>query len=59
MPKKILIIFWGHPLFDGRCVNMMHQLLNQSYDVHVVGVSSETDTIPYKGATIELIDKTS
>ena len=57
MPKKILIIFWGHPLFDGRCVNMMHQLLNQSYDVHVVGVSSEADTISYKGATIELIDK--
>ena len=56
MPKKILMIFWGHPLFDGRCINMMNQLLNKNYIVHVVGVSSELDTISYKGATIEFID---
>ena len=57
MPKKILIIFWGHPYFDGRCMNMMEQLLNQNHQVTVLGVGEKSETLRYKGAKINLINK--
>jgi glycosyltransferase involved in cell wall biosynthesis len=57
MPKKILIIFWGHPLFDGRCVNMTTQLLNSNHDVYIMGVGNKSEIISYKKSTIQLIDK--
>ena len=56
MSKKIIIIFWGHPLFDGRCMNMMNQFLEQKYDVNILGVGSKSETINYKNVEIELID---
>ena len=52
MPKKILIIFWGHPYFDGRCMNMMEQLLNQNHQVTVLGVGEKSETLKYKNAKI-------
>ena len=57
MPKKILIIFWGHPLFDGRCINMINQLLNSNHDVYIMGVGNKSEIISYKKATIQLIGK--
>ena len=30
MNKKILIVFWGNPFFDGRCMNMINQLLKHN-----------------------------
>ena len=56
MPKKILIIFWGLPYFDGRCMNMMEQLLNQNHQVTVLGVGEKSETLKYKNAKINLID---
>ena len=36
MSKKILIIFWGHPLFDGRVMNMINQLITQKLSlIHI------------------------
>ena len=33
MSKKILIIFWGNPLYDGRCINMVNQCLNEKHQL--------------------------
>ena len=55
MNKKILIIFWGHPLFDGRCINMMNQLIQQGHLINVMGVGKKTECITYKNIDIELI----
>ena len=57
MPKNIVIIFWGHPLFDGRCMNMINQLLKSKNEVHVFGVGDKSEIVHYKKATIELIDR--
>ena len=57
MPRKILLIFWGHPLFDGRCVNMMEQLFKKKYDVKVLGVGFKAENMNYKNIAIKLIDK--
>ena len=38
MPKKILIIFWGNPFFDGRCMNLLEHLLNADYNIKIVCV---------------------
>ena len=56
MSKKILIIFWGHPLFDGRCMNIINQYLNQKHEIYVLGVGVKAEKIAYKNAMIELID---
>ena len=52
MPKRILIIFWGHPYFDGRCMNMIEQLSNQNYQVSVLGIGEKSETLKYKNAKI-------
>jgi len=57
MPKKVLIIFWGHPLYDGRCVNMINQCISENYVVKILGVYNKTEKIEYKNATIQLINK--
>jgi len=57
MPKKVLIIFWGHPLYDGRCVNMINQCISKNYVVKILGVYNKTEKIEYKNATIQLINK--
>ena len=56
MCKNIAIVFWGHPLFDGRCVNMINQLLKSNHNVHVIGVGNKSESIYYKKASIQLID---
>ena len=57
MSKKILIIFWGNPLYDGRCINMVNQCLNEKHQLKVLGVGIKTERINYKGATIQLINQ--
>ena len=56
MSKKILIIFWGHPLFDGRAMNMINQLITQKYEVCVLGVGLKSEKINYKNSRIKIID---
>ena len=56
MSKKILIIFWGHPLFDGRVMNMINQLITQKYEVCVLGVGLKSEKINYKNSRIKIID---
>ena len=58
MSKNIKIIFWGHPLYDGRCMNMIDQFINQNHKVSVLGVGNKSEKLNYKSAQIELIDKT-
>ena len=57
MPKKILMIFWGNPLYDGRCMNMMNQCINENHQLNILGVGIKAEKINYKSATIQLIDK--
>ena len=57
MPKKILIIFWGHPFFDGRCMNMMNQFVAQKYEVNILGVGTKAEIINHQNVTIELLDQ--
>ena len=57
MPKKILIIFWGNPLYDGRCINMINQCINENHELKVLGVGVKTERINYKRATIQLINQ--
>ena len=54
---NIMIIFWGNPLYDGRCVNMINQLLRENLIVKVLGVDSKNDTLNFNGAEIQLINK--
>tara|TARA_B110000014_G_C20121546_1_gene594571 strand:- start:236 stop:1342 length:1107 start_codon:yes stop_codon:yes gene_type:complete len=56
MHKNIIIVFWGHPLFDGRCMNMINQLLKSENEVHVIGVGDKSKIMHYKKATIQLMD---
>ena len=56
MHKKVTIVFWGHPLYDGRCMNMLNQLIAQDCQVSVLGVGSKKEILNYKGAKIELLD---
>ena len=56
MHKKVIIVFWGHPLYDGRCMNMLNQLNEEGYQLSILGVGSNKETFNYKGAQIELID---
>ena len=58
MSKNITIIFWGHPLYDGRCMNMIDQFINQNHKVSVLGIGNKSEKLNYKSAQIELIDKT-
>ena len=58
MPKKVMIVFWGHPLYDGRCMNMLNQLIEQDCQVSLLGVGLKKEIFNYKGAQIELIDNT-
>ena len=55
MTKKILIVFRGHPFFDGRCMNMINQLLDREHQVNVLGVGASTEILYYKDAKIKLM----
>ena len=44
MHKKVIIVFWGHPLYDGRCMNMLNQLSEQGYQISILGVGSKKET---------------
>ena len=56
MHKKVIIVFWGHPLYDGRCMNMLNQLNEQGYQISVLGVGSKKETFNYQKAQIELTE---
>jgi glycosyltransferase involved in cell wall biosynthesis len=57
MPKKILIIFWGNPFFDGRCMNLLEQLLNADYNIKMLCVGNISETKNYKGAELHFINQ--
>ena len=57
MPKKILIIFWGNPFFDGRCMNLLEQLLNANYNIQFLCVGNISETKNYKGAELHFISQ--
>lgn len=44
MPKKKLIIFWGSPLCDRQCLNMMLQFLEQKYEMGVLRLGLKAET---------------
>ena len=44
-------------MFDGRCMNIMNQYLNQNHEMYVLGVGLKAEKTTYKNAIIELIDK--
>ena len=48
MSKNITIIFWGHPLYDGRCMNMIDQFINQNHKVSVLGIGNKSEKLNYK-----------
>ena len=56
MHKKVIIVFWGHPLYDGRCMNMLNQLNEKTYQISILGVGSKKETFNYQGIQIELLD---
>jgi len=56
MHKEILLIFWGHPYYDGRCMNMIDDLLNNNHQVSVLGIGNQTQKLEYNGAKIILMD---
>ena len=56
MSKKILIIFYGHPLYDGRCMNMIDQFLDKGHQVNVLGVGKKKEDLNYKKTKMRLID---
>jgi len=55
MNKNIIIIFWGNPFFDGRCMNMIDELLNKNHKVSVLGIDHEEKEMEYNGAEIILM----
>ena len=57
MSKKIVLIFWGHPYFDGRCMNMLGQLLNEWHKISVLGICKKAQKLQYNGTKIYLMDE--
>ena len=55
MHKNILIVFWGNPFFDGRCMNMIDELLNKKHTISILGIGSEAEKLDYNGAHITLM----
>ena len=55
LPKKIIITFWGNPFYDGRCINMINQLISQKYQIRVLGVGNQAEHLSYKGVDIDLL----
>ena len=52
----IMIVFWGNPLYDGRCVNMINQFRDEKLTVKIIGVGKDNKTFDFNGAKIKLID---
>jgi len=57
MSKKIVLIFWGHPYFDGRCMNMLSQLVNEGHKISVLGIGKKAQKLQYNGIKIYLMDE--
>ena len=55
MHKNIIIIFWGNPFFDGRCMNMVDDLNNQNHKVTVLGIGNKKEKIEYNSTKIILM----
>ena len=56
MHKNIIIVFWGNPFFDGRCMNMIDELLNNNHKVSVLGIGEKSEDLEYNNAHIILMD---
>ena len=55
MSKKILIIFWGNPLYDGRCMNMINQISNTNQRLYCLGIGEKYELIKNKNYNLELM----
>ena len=50
MHKKIIIVFWGNPFFDARCMNMVDEFLDYNHRVSVLGIAKEAQKIKHRNA---------
>ena len=57
MSKKILIIFWGNPLYDGRCMNMINQISNTNQRLYCLCSGEKYELIKNKNYNLELMSK--
>ena len=57
MSSKVLIIFWGNPMYDGRCMNMINQLSKTNQRLYCLGVGEKYEEIKNNNYKIELISK--
>ena len=57
MSSKVLIIFWGNPMYDGRCMNMINQLSKTNQTLYCLGVGEKYEEIKNNNYKIELISK--
>ena len=56
MHKKIIIVFWGNPFFDARCMNMVDEFLDYNHQVSVLGIAKEAQKIKHRDAKIVLMN---
>ena len=56
MHKKIIMVFWGNPFFDARCMNMVDEFLDNNNQVSVLGIAKEAQTIKHRDAKIVLMN---
>ena len=56
MHKKIIIVFWGNPYFDARCMNMIDEFLDHNHQVSVLGIAKEAQKTEYHDAKIVLMN---
>tara|TARA_B100000614_G_scaffold66367_4_gene58769 strand:+ start:5788 stop:6891 length:1104 start_codon:yes stop_codon:yes gene_type:complete len=59
MHKKVVIIFWGNPLYDGRCLNMINQIVAQGVNLQILGVGDQKLCVDGKGYQIKMLNKKS
>ena len=59
MHKKAVIIFWGNPLYDGRCMNMINQIVEKKITLKVLGVGDKELSLDGEGYQIKLLSKKS
>ena len=48
----IMIVFWGNPLYDGRCVNMINQFRDEKLTVKIIGVGKDNETFDFNNSNI-------
>ena len=59
MHKKVVIIFWGNPFYDGRCLNMINQIVEQKVNLKILGVGNQELCVDDKGYQIKMLNEKS